>query len=67
MIDSVAVIAAIGTLLGGITAAGLARKWTWGYQLADMTKDRDFWRDAALRSMTTTDKAIDTVRKSSSG
>lgn len=67
MIDAVAVIAAIGTLLGTITAAGLARKWVWGYQLADMTKDRDFWRDAALASMGITDKAIDTVQKTTRG
>lgn len=67
MIDAVAVIAAIGTLLGGITAAGLARKWTWGYQLADMTKDRDFWRDAALRAMGTTDKALDVATTTKSG
>lgn len=67
MIDAIAVIAAIGTILGTVAAAGLARKWVWGYQLADMTKDRDFWRDAALRAMGNADKAINVVEKVSGG
>lgn len=67
MIDAVAVIAAIGTLLGGIITAGLARKWVWGYQLAEMTADRDFWRDAFLRSVGQTDQAITIAKKVTRG
>lgn len=67
MIDAVAVIAAIGTLLGTITAAGLARKWVFGWVYAQMVEDRDFWRATALRAMGHADKAIDTVQKVSGG
>ena len=67
MIDAVAVLAAIGTLLGGIITAGLARKWVWGYQLSEMTADRDFWRHAFLRSVGQTDQAIQVVNKVTRG
>lgn len=50
-------------VLFGIGAAGLAKKWVWGYQLVDMTKDRDFWRDAALASLRHTDRVIDVAQE----
>lgn len=67
MIDAVAVIAAIGSLLAGITAAGLAKKWVWGWTYEEIRRERDFWRDTALKAMGHADKAIDTVRKVSGG
>ena len=67
MIDALAVIGAIGSLLATIVAAGLARKWVWGWQLADMTKDRDFWRDAFLKSLGQTDQAITVAKKATRG
>lgn len=63
MLDPVAVLAAIGTILSGVIGAGIKRVWVWGYQLADMEEDRDFWRDTALRSMALGDKAIDKLPK----
>ena len=65
MIDALAVIAAISTILGAVVAAGLARKWVWGYQLAEMTKDRDMWRDLALQSFRVNEKAVDVASKAS--
>lgn len=61
MIDAIAVIAAIGTILGGVVAAGLARKWVWGYQLREMQEDRDFWRDQALTLLRVNEKALGKV------
>lgn len=63
MLDPVAVLAAIGTILSSVVAAGIKRVWVWGYQLADMEEDRDFWRDTALRSLSNADKAIDKLPK----
>jgi hypothetical protein len=52
-------------LLLAIGAAGVAKQWVFGWvyaskerDLSDMTKDRDFWRDTALKSMGHTDKAL---------
>jgi hypothetical protein len=61
-------------LLFAIGAAGLAKKWVWGWvyealkqtdeeRLTDMTEDRDFWRDLALQLMNVNDKAIDVASK----
>jgi hypothetical protein len=61
------------TVLGLVLAigmAGLKKVWVWGWtyaekvaelveQLAETKKDRDFWRDIALRSMGHTDRALD--------
>ena len=63
MIDAVAVIAAIGTLLGGITAAGLAKKWVFGWVYAAKEKEADFWRDAFLNQIGTTEKALDVATR----
>lgn len=52
-------------LVGVIAAAGLRRLWVFGWtyadkvkDLGDMTVDRDFWRDTALKSMGHVDKAL---------
>ena len=61
-------------VLFGIGAAGLAKKWVFGWvydamvkllsdALGEMTKDRDFWKDAFLKSVGHTSKAIDAVQK----
>ena len=52
-------------LIGAIAAAGLAKLWVFGWTYADkvkdlgeMTIDRNFWRDTALKSMGHVDKAL---------
>lgn len=40
---------AIATALA-LYQAGRKKVWVWGYQLADMTEDRDFWRGLYLRT-----------------
>lgn len=57
-------ITIVGLLLA-LGAAGVRRMWVFGWiyaakvdDLEDMTKDRDFWRDVALRAMGNVDKAI---------
>ncbi len=52
----------IGLLLA-IGAAGLTRKWVFGWVYSEATEDRDFWRDTAIRLMTNVDKAIDVAAK----
>ena len=61
----------VAALLFGIGAAGLKKLWVWGWayaqlqaDLAKMEKDRDFWRDTALRSMGHTDKALEVAAQS---
>lgn len=66
-LDPLVVFGAIGTLLGGIVTAGLTRKWAWGYQLSDMTTERDFWRDAFLASLSQTEDAITVAKKATRG
>lgn len=61
MIDAVAVIAAIGTLLGTITAAGLARKWVFGWTYMAMVEERDFWRNAFLKATSVKDETIERI------
>ena len=51
-IDPTVLIALIGTLAAGI---GTIAKIVYG----DLTKDRDWWRDLALRSVKTTETAVD--------
>lgn len=65
MIDALAAIGVIGTILTAVIGAGLARKWVWGYQLAEMTKDRDMWRDLALQSFAVNAKAVEITAKAS--
>lgn len=52
-------------LIGAIAGAGLAKLWVFGWTYADkvkdlseMTIDRNFWRDTALKSMGHVDKAL---------
>lgn len=70
MLDPIAVIAGIGTILTGVVVAGLNKKWVWGWTYADkdkdlddMTKDRDFWRDTALSLLQHNDKALEVAAK----
>ena len=61
------------TLLGvafALAGAGVAKVWVFGWtyiakvkDLEDMTTDRNFWRDIALKSMTHTDKALRVATK----
>lgn len=66
-LDPLMVFGMIGTLLGAIATAGLTRRWVWGWQLADMTTDRDFWRDAFLASLGQTEDAISVAKKAARG
>lgn len=54
-------------VLFGIGAAGLAKKWVFGWTYAALEKDRDFWRDVALKSLGHTDKALDVAGLAQSG
>lgn len=61
-------------LLFGIGAAGLAKKWVFGWvyaaledRLVKTEKDRDFWRDTALTALGHTDKALDVAQSRLSG
>lgn len=65
-------------LLIAIGAAGLAKKWVFGWvydslrqdddeRLADMTGDRNFWRDLALQLMNINEHAIDVAAKKADG
>lgn len=56
-------LASIAIALGVL---GLKKMWVFGWTYADkekdlddMTVDRNFWRDTALKSMGHTDKALD--------
>lgn len=61
-------------LVFGIGAAGLAKKWVFGWiyeaaiasllkQLADMTADRNFWRDSTLAALQHTTQALNVAEK----
>lgn len=70
MIDAVAVLAAIGTILTAVVGTGVKKVWVWGWalkdkqdQLDDMEHDRNFWRDTALRAMGHADKAMSVAEK----
>lgn len=59
----------LGVLLA-IGAAGLKKLWVWGWtyqekvdEVVEMTKDRNFWRDTALKAMGHTDKALEVAEK----
>lgn len=61
------------TIIGLLIAAGiagLAKKWVFGWvydakvqDLAAMTEDRNFWRDATLEAMGHTGKAIEVAAR----
>ena len=70
MIPAEQLLAGIGTILTAVVVAGIKKVWVWGYQLTDkdddlaeMTVDRNFWRDTALKAMGHTDKALDVAGK----
>lgn len=54
-VDPGVVVAVISALAAGLSAA-IARVYF------DMKADRDYWRDAALRSLRHTDKALDVAQ-----
>lgn len=43
-------------LLVFILVGGSRKLWVFGYQLAEMTADRDRWRDLALHAMSQVDR-----------
>lgn len=47
------------TFIVAIGAAGLRQLWVWGWTYAEVKKDRDFWRNTALKALGHTDKALD--------
>lgn len=64
----------IVALLFGIGGAGLAKKWVFGWvyaaledRLLKTEKDRDFWRDTALKALGHADKALDVAKTGLSG
>lgn len=63
----------VGVLIA-IGAAGLAKKWVFGWvydqvqkDLIAMTADRNFWRDMALKLGGITGKAVDIAEKKVDG
>lgn len=48
--------AGIVGLLVFILVGGARKVWVFGYQLGDMTADRDRWRDLALKAMGQVDR-----------
>ena len=46
------------TYAGVILYLGYRRVWVWGPQLKEMTIDRDYWRDLALRLLNVTEKTV---------
>lgn len=70
MVDPAVVAGFLLTLAGGIVGAGIRRVWVFGWTLQDektahaaTAKDRDFWRDTALKAIGHTGKAIDVVAR----
>lgn len=45
---------------------GHRRWWVWGYQLAEMRRERDEWKTLFLRSMKVTEVAVSVAQTSSS-
>lgn len=66
-LDPVVVFAAITTVLTAVIGTGIRKVWVWGWVLADMESERDFWRDTALKAMGHTDKAITVAEKATGG
>jgi hypothetical protein len=49
------------TLIGAmliVIVAGYKRLWVWGWQYDEMTKDRDFWRTAAIKGTYMTERTV---------
>lgn len=41
-----------------IIVGGIKKLWVWGWQYREMEKDRDFWRDTALRALNISEAAV---------
>lgn len=61
MIDAVAVIAAIGSILATITAAGAKGLWVWGWVLDRQVAETEFWRSAFLKATAVKDETISSI------
>lgn len=68
--DPIYVIGVMGSIITGVVTAGLKRAWVWGWtysdkvkDLADMTEDRDFWRNTALKLLQHNDAIVKKVVK----
>lgn len=46
---------------------GHRRVWVWGWLAESIEKDRDFWRDIALRSMGHAEQALDVAQRKTDG
>ena len=64
--------AVVAGVIVAVVTAGLKGLWVFGWvhkaivssltkQLTDMTRDRDYWRNIALRSMGHTDRALEKI------
>lgn len=58
-VDAAVVVAAIGALSTGLGWVARRIYLDLRKDLEDMTKDRDYWRDIAHRSMGHTDKLVE--------
>lgn len=41
-----------------IIVGGIKKLWVWGWQYREMERDRDFWRDTALRALNISEAAV---------
>lgn len=64
-LDPLVVFGAIGSILTTVIGAGIKGVWVFGRELtaakaasSEVAEDRDFWRDIALKSLTTADRAV---------
>lgn len=48
----------VGGLLLATLFLGHKRLWVFGWYARELAKDRDFWRDMALRSVKTAETAV---------
>lgn len=55
--------AGLFTLSCIIFYAGWKRMWVWGYQLEEMRKDRDDWKNMALQGTRFAERAVSLVVK----
>ena len=49
----------VAGLLAFALVGGFRRWYVWGWTYEQVSKERDFWRDLALRSVKTTETAVD--------
>jgi len=48
-----------------ILYGGAKKVWVWGYQLRDMTQDRDEWRARALRGLGLVERTVTVLEQTS--